>query len=225
MLSEQSSIRAVIFDRDGVLTHFDMPKAIEFFQPLIPLNIKELGERWTQWGDKVGFPNSLDQEKQFWLGFWQSLVNEFDLPPNVHQQLNNFDYTSIVVAFEDALPSLSAIRQQKLKIGVLSNFTLASLEASLDTAGLLSLVDVACAAPVIGFSKPDIRAYHHVANLLHVQPEECLFFDDEPDCVQGAVDAGMTAYWVRRNATKPTMNEHTVHDLLAITNILNTFII
>ncbi len=94
-------------------------------------------------------------------------------------------------------------RRAGLKIGVLSNFTLASLEPSLEATGLAGMIGSACPATVIG--SPEARMWLTASQraALGVEPRECLFFDDEQPCVDGKRTAGMTAYLVDHNR-----NEH-----------------
>jgi hypothetical protein len=65
--------RAVIFDRDGVLTDFDFCRAATFFRPLLPLSLDELAAFWREWGQTAGFPSDLAAEKRFWRAFWDHL--------------------------------------------------------------------------------------------------------------------------------------------------------
>jgi len=48
-----------------------------------------------------------------------------------------------------------------------------------------------------GFMKPDSAAYEHVLSRLGCRPEEVIFFDDTPECVDGARAAGIRAYETR----------------------------
>ena len=136
---------------------------------------------------------------------------------HVHER---FEYTSCMLPFLDARPALLEARQRKLGIGVLSNFSLASLDGSLAAVDLAELVDVACAATVIGAAKPDAKAYLTITQLLGVQPEECLFFDDEIACVEGGRAVGMQAYLVDRQSTKHEIAKGIVCDLTAVAQIL-----
>ena len=108
------------------------------------------------------------------------------------------------------------------RVGVLSNFSLATLDASLAAVGISDLIDVACAATVIGYSKPDPRAYHVVLKELGVGPEQCLYFDDEITGVDGARNVGMDALWVNRDAATHDLARAEVCDLTAIPILLNT---
>ena len=213
-------IKAVIFDRDGVLAHFAIKEAIAFFQPLLPLTLNEIARKWDEWGAKVSFPRNVAEEKVFFQGLWHALSDEFALSDAARQQLLQVDYITFLRSFPDARPALLAARQHGLAIGVLSNFSLATLDLSLEAIHLADLVDAACAATVIGASKPTLAAYQIASRALGVSPAECLFFDDEPDCVAGGRAAGMHAYWVDRSRPTHLLAENIVCDLSAIPQIL-----
>jgi|GEM_PF-782250 len=213
-------VKAIIFDRDGVLTHFAVTDAIAFFQPLLPLTLDEIARKWDQWGAKVAFPRTTSEEKIFFNGLWNALSDEFKLSRAAREQLLRFEYIHYLRPFADARPALLDARRRLLPIGVLSNFSLASLEDSLLAVNLADLIDAACAATVIGASKPSREAYQIASRALGVLPEECLFFDDELACVEGGRAAGMHAYWVDRRRTSHALAENIVHDLTAIPQIL-----
>jgi putative hydrolase of the HAD superfamily len=208
--------RAVIVDRDGVLTDFEMAAAATYFAPLLPISLWEMSDRWEAWGAKVGFPRSLAEERRFFAGFWDALADEFGLDDNARVALHGFDYTGYLKPFADAAPALDAARRAGLKIGVLSNFTLASLEPSLEATGLAGMIDAACAATVIGASKPDVKAYRIAADALGAAPREGLCFDAEQPCVDGARAAGMTAYLVDRSRNDHDLAQGVVCDLSGI---------
>jgi FMN phosphatase YigB (HAD superfamily) len=216
----QGEIQAVIFDRDGVLLDFDLEAAARFFTPRVPLSLWEIWECWERWGAQNGFPRSLAEERIFFAGFWDSLCDEFALSNTTRDELHRFDYTTSFSVYPDVLPALQTARSANLRVGVLSNFTLASLEQSLQTTGLLPWVDVACAATVIGVSKPDLAAYAITAERLGVAPQHCLFFDDEPPCVAGAAASGMRAFHVDRALADHNLAAGKVADLGALSILL-----
>lgn len=211
---------AVIFDRDGVLTDFDLVGASAYFEALLPISIADMGQKWSQLGQKIGFPRTNEEESRFWRAFWQTLVEQYDLPPATQEKLYQVDYKSFIHPFADARPALTAVRQKGLPTGVLSNFSLASLPDSLTAVGLIDLIDVACAATVIGASKPDPAAYYAITNLLNISPESCLFFDDEIDCVRGARAVGMHAFLVDRTQKQHDLAAGIVADLSAVADLL-----
>jgi putative hydrolase of the HAD superfamily len=215
------NIRAVVFDRDGVLTGFDLEKATRFFGPRVPLSLQAIAARWDAWGKRVGFPRTLAEEATFFRSFWDILCDELALDPGVRADLHRFDYTSCLLSFPDVRPALQVARAAGMRIGVLSNFSLASLDASLAATGLAEWVDAACAATVIGAAKPEPAAYRTVADRLGVAPEECLFFDDEVECVTGGRNVGMAAYRVDRARQVHALEEGVVADLSVLGRLLH----
>lgn len=213
-------ICAVIFDRDGVLSSFDLESAAHFFTPRVPLSLWQIFDRWEAWGSQVGFPRSDAEEMRFFRGFWDALCDDLGLGSAVRADLQGLDYTRYVVAFPDTRGALLAARRAGLAVGVLSNFSLASLEASLAAMGVGDLVDAACAATVIGAAKPAPRAYQIAAARLGVEPQECLFLDDEEACVAGARAAGMTAYRVDRTLQAHALDQGIVADLGVLPELL-----
>ncbi len=214
------SFRAVILDRDGVLSTFDVEGSAHFFASRLPISVWEISARWQAWGERIGFPRSVEEETRFFHSFWDALCDELQASRDVRAELHSFDYTRYVVAFPDVLPALHAVRRAGLRVGVLSNFSLASLDATLVAMGLDGLVDAACAATVIGAAKPDPMAYRIAAERLGVAPEECLFLDDELECVEGARAVGMTAYRVDRSRQTHALDQGVVADLTILPDLL-----
>ena len=212
--------RAVIFDRDGVLLDFDLAAAAAFFEPLLSISLEELIEMWREWGRRSGFPVTLAEERRFWQGVWQFVAEKLNLRPSVQRELQQFNYTSILFAYPDARPALEWAHRHGLRVGVLSNFSLASIDASLEAVGLAELVDVAAAAPVIGVPKPHPEAYHYVLQRLEARPAECLFFDNKPLHVEGARALGMQAFLVDREGAGDRLSDGVVCDLLSLSTIV-----
>ncbi len=216
------AIQAVIFDRDGVLTYFDTRVVMTSLLSILPLSVEELTERWWQWEHAHGVPTDAEEEARMFTLFWERLADELSLPAGQRAKLHQFDYTTVFRAFPDARPAMAAARAHGLRVGVLSNFDLANIEATLEAVGLLDLVDVACAAPVIGAEKPARAAYEITAGKLGVPPTACLFFDDVPAYVAGAREAGLHAYHVDRGRETHNLDAGIVRDLSAITTLLKS---
>ncbi|HSM56341.1 MAG TPA: HAD-IA family hydrolase [Candidatus Sulfomarinibacteraceae bacterium] len=212
---------AVIFDRDGVLIDFDLQAAAAFFRPLVSAPLSRLIELWQAYGQRVGFPRDLEEERAFWRGVWRYVAGELGLDPQMEDRLQQFDYTEILYAYGDALPALQLCRRRGLHTAVLSNFALASIEASLQATGLADAVDFAAAATVIGAAKPEPAAYEFVTDCLGVSPAACLLFDNKREHVAGARSLGMTAYVVDRRREDHDLAQGIVSDLSALEQILS----
>jgi HAD superfamily hydrolase (TIGR01509 family) len=206
-------IKAAIFDRNQVLIEYDFQYAQTYFAPLLPLSIMELGDRWHSWGETVGFPATAVAEKQFWADFWNQLGEEYNLSPAVRDKLHAFRYVDVLRPFPDARPALLALREQGLKIGVLSNFPLATIESSLQAVNLLDMVDVALSSTNIGVAKPDPEAYKHIIRALSIDCAEAMFIDDTRVHVQAASKLGMSAYLLDRQQPDHDLASGVIHDL------------
>ncbi len=215
------AIRAVIFDRDGVLTQFDLEAAETFIKPRLNMTAMELAMLWMRWSSVIGTPQSLIEEEDLLRSFWMYAGDKVGVSDQVQRELFNFDYLEVVVPFPDARPALEFAKAQGLKVGVLSNFSLATLNSSLEHVGLLDLVDYAVPAPIIRYAKPHPKSYQHVLSVLGVEPEECLFFDDETPCIEGARALKMASFLVDRNAESHCLDKGIVRDLSAITELIN----
>jgi epoxide hydrolase-like predicted phosphatase len=83
--------------------------------------------------------------------------------------------------------------RKKYKTALLSNVGKNSLKHRFSDEELSELFDAVVASGEVGLAKPDREIYHHTANLLDVEPEECAFIDDREVYVVGAREAGMQA--------------------------------
>jgi putative hydrolase of the HAD superfamily len=164
----------------------------------------------------IGTPTSEIEEVELLQGFWTYVSDKEGLDEEVRQELFAFDYLGVIRPFADAQSALKYCKQVGLKVGVLSNFSLATLGQSLQVGGLAQWVDYAAAAPVIGYAKPQAESYYHVAQKLGVLPEECLLLDDDPSYVAGARTAGMKAYLVNRRLLHHDLANNMLHNLTAL---------
>src|SRR6185369_7943713 len=216
-------MQAIIFDRDGVLVDFDIQGGSQALGKLLPPEcIPQLVPHWREYMTRIGGPRTLHEETHFWQGFWDYLGDRYDLSAEIRVQLKTFDYTRYIRPYPDARPALLAAKHMGLKTAVLSNFALASLEETLMATHLYDLVDVACAATVIGVAKPDPAAYQYVINQLAVDPAECLFFDDKESWVEGARSCGLRSYLVDRRRPAHDLEHQIVCDLTIVSQLLST---
>ncbi len=214
-------IGAVVFDRDDVLTYFDLSAAARYFAPLLPLPLPELAARWQTYGGQAQIFRSAEAERPFLQAFWSQLCAEFQLGDTIRAQLHAWDYTTIMRAHPDAAAALQRAKALGLATGVLSNFELPSIDYSLEVVGLASQIDIALTSTAITARKPAARAYQAIAAALQVAPHECLFFDNLPACVAGARQVGMQAYLVDRTRTAHELANTIVCDLAALEAILS----
>src|SRR5215475_3354268 len=124
------SIRAVIFDRDNTLLHFD-PAAIAAIEariaevaPTLPPGA--VGLHWTAWPGP--WPRTSADEPAFWSDFWGDLAARYQLGNDAVTALHELGafYHTCFSAFPDALPCLGELRSRGMHLAVLTNFELPS---------------------------------------------------------------------------------------------------
>jgi putative hydrolase of the HAD superfamily len=193
-------LKAVVFDRDGVLADFDLDRARAALGVTLPFGLEELGRRLRAFAARVAPPLDGPGERAFFGQFTAELGAELGLDDAGRARLGRFDPRVALVPYPDARGALERARARGLRTGVLSNFTLLDLGGSLAVLGLRDLVDAALSAATLGVAKPAPEAYRAIAAALGVAPSACLFVDDRPEHVAGAARVGMRALLLRRGA-------------------------
>jgi HAD superfamily hydrolase (TIGR01509 family) len=100
-------------------------------------------------------------------------------------------------AFPDTLPTLRAVRDRGLRVGVLSD-TGFDLRPAMDQLGLSPFLDTVVMSFEHGVCKPSVKAFLTACDQLQVPPERTLMVGDNPLTDSGAVAAGMYVFLLPR---------------------------
>ncbi|MEN9938904.1 MAG: hypothetical protein RLZZ387_5483 [Chloroflexota bacterium] len=218
-------IRAVIFDRDNTLLAFDRSAVARVEERLIALAPGlprgATAAHWLGWPGP--WPRAAADEPAFWRTFWGSLAARHGLPPEDAAALDTLGdfYHTCFTPFPDAKPCVRALHAHGLRLAVLSNFELPSIDRTLRHAGIdPGLFDALLSSAATGFPKPDPRAYHAAADALGLPLSACLLVDDLPANVEGARRAGMPALLLDRTGQAPSGPEM-VTSLAALLVLIN----
>lgn len=107
-------------------------------------------------------------------------------------------FPDCAVAMEDAVEILDELRGEDLALGILTNGSVQAQEAKIASLGLDARVDAVIVSEAIGVKKPDARAFEVVLEALETDAEDAVYVGDHPvNDIQGALDAGLAAIWVR----------------------------
>lgn len=214
------SVRAVIFDRDGVLTTVDEVRLARELLAHVPVSREQLAVRWQAWLAGRALVEAADEHLAL-REFLLATADALGLTAEARRRVAELDYAAYVRAWPDAAPALRWARAAGLRVGVLTNNSAGlSPRRMLALAGLDELVDVAVSSQMLGARKPALAAYLGAAAALDVAPEQCLFLDDAPACVAGARAAGMRAYLVARGQTGDR-GEDTLADLSGLAALVD----
>jgi putative hydrolase of the HAD superfamily len=213
------AVRAVIFDRDGVLVTIERERFARLVLSRIPLSEADLTVRWRAF---LGGRALRDGDEESCVrGFLSALADELGLDEEAKGALLAIDYTACVRCFDDAREALTEARRRRLRVGLLTNNSMGLSPARmLARQGLDGLVDVALTSQMIGARKPEPAAYRAIAAALGVPAPACIFFDDARPSVDGARAAGMRAFQVDRARDGHDIDGGVVRDLSALGAIL-----
>jgi putative hydrolase of the HAD superfamily len=181
------TVRAVLFDMDGVIRHWDdvgarageeaaglPPGAIEKVAYTVPeFALTQVGAVTArQWADAVA----------------RALVEEHGPGAEVGADV----YFRYAGRLDREMVSLVAAVREVATVALLSNAT-DQLDEHLAHHELVGAFDMVFSSAQIGLAKPDPAIYLHAATVLGMAPGECFFTDDRPENVDGARRAGMHA--------------------------------
>jgi HAD superfamily hydrolase (TIGR01509 family) len=102
-------------------------------------------------------------------------------------------------AFPDTIPTLQALRDRGLPVGVVSD-TGFDLRPAMDLLGLSPFLDTVVMSYEYGVCKPATTVFLTACDQLHVDPERTLMVGDNPLTDSGAVAAGMCVFLLPRPA-------------------------
>lgn len=219
-------IQAVIFDRDNTLVAFDeaqvdrLERQIIGIAPAIPA-----GAALHAWMTFAGpWPQHAADEPLFWRRFWAALGHQHQLTaPQVEQLIHEVGalYHTCFVAFPDTAPALKALHGAAIRMAVLTNFELPSVDRTLTHADLdPAMFEVTLTSSSLGIAKPDPRAYRAAAAALNLPPTACAFVDDLAENVAAARSVGMRAYQIDRTLSGDDHADGRISSLLSLLEVL-----
>ncbi len=93
------------------------------------------------------------------------------------------------------------LRESGYRIYLLSNYSSVLFARHTAGASFLKYIDGAVVSYMIHKIKPNREIYEYLLDKYGLNAGECLFFDDRPTNVQGAIDCGMQAFRVTDEAS------------------------
>lgn len=172
-------IKAIIFDCFGVLTTDGwLPFKRKYFG-----HSKNFSEQAT----------TMNRLVDAGLADYDTFIHDIALLANVPEDEARQDIENNVPN-EELLSFISTQLKPHYKIGLLSNAGANWLNI-LFSANHLDLFDATALSFETGILKPQPEAYRIIAERLGVEPEECLFLDDNESYCAAAREVGMKAIW------------------------------
>ncbi len=139
---------------------------------------------------------------------FRCVEREFDLSPGTWKLLlEDFlaYFPHICVPFPKAHQTLATLRQQGLKLGLVTNGRVASQQPKIDGLGISGYFDTVLISESEGIAKPDPEIFLRAVGSLGISVEEAVMVGDNPAAdVGGAKECGMRAIWKRGELARTT---------------------
>ena len=200
-----ADVEAFAFDAYGTL--FDVFSVTALCEELFPGNGTALAQVWRAKQLQYSLLRSLmGRHKDFWEVTQDGLVYGakslgLDLTTARRERLMEAYLT--LDAFPDVRPGLEALREQGLKLAILSNGEPRMLQAAAGSAGIDTLLDDIISVEEVKIFKVSPRVYQLGLERLGVDRGQLGFVSSNSWDVNGAASAGLTTFWIQRSAAEP----------------------
>jgi putative hydrolase of the HAD superfamily len=209
-----AALRAVVFDVDFTIARPG--------PDLGPDGYRRLGERYGLVLDAARYEDArraaladlhrhpeLDHDEEVWVLFTQRIIEGMGGQGDTYgcavEMTHAWEHAHHFDLFDDVLPTLDALREHGLRLGLLSN-TARDLDLFVEHHGLV--VDAVLTSRLHGKTKPHEAIFLRMLELLDVLPEEAAMVGDTlEDDVEGARSVGMRGVLVDRDGRYPAVAE------------------
>jgi putative hydrolase of the HAD superfamily len=161
----------------------------------------EVAQVWRRVLDRSGTAEELakgrdlsnDRHREVWTALYDAAGCE-RLAPGLSEELYALTVSAESwEAFPDTVPTLKALRDRGLRVGVVSD-TGFDLRPAMDLLGLSPFLDTVVMSFEYGVCKPAATVFRTACDQLRVPPERTLMVGDNPLTDSGAVSAGMYVF-------------------------------
>jgi len=199
-----ATVRAVVFDAYGTL--LDFASAAERAGDALGERWRALSDLWRRKQLEYTWLRSLMRRH---VDFWQVTGESLDYAlqalglhdPALRKRL--MDLYLQLDAYPDARETLQALREQGLRLAVLSNGSTGMLDAGIRNSRLDDLLDVVMSVEEVGIYKPSPEVYGMAARQLDLLPGEIGFVSANSWDAHGASAFGFRVAWCNRAGLPP----------------------
>jgi len=206
-----ASVETVLLDAGGVLLDLDYPFLRRLLQArgrAATLDDLSRGEalarveiqRRVRSGGKV---------REVWRDYFHILLGHAKVPGGLHEEIIDTLWEAHdrfglwTVAIPGALSTVRQLREQGLRLGVVSNAE-GQVERDLAAAGYEGLFHTVVDSALVGVEKPDPRIFEIALERIGGKPETCIFMGDVPAVdVEGARAADIAPVLLDRHDLYP----------------------
>lgn len=196
-------IKAIIFDLDETLYDYKNADQISYDQVKKYLakkkacTVTEISPFISKAKELVKKTLSSHTSSHNRILYFQKLVEILNLPYNEADKINKLYWETFydsISSREGVVELFDYLKEQKIKIAILTNFTTDYQFEKLKKLNLLKYIDVLVTSEEIGVEKPDRRIFQTVINKLNLLPNQLLMVgDDFVSDIEGAIQSKIYA--------------------------------
>jgi putative hydrolase of the HAD superfamily len=193
-------IQAILFDLDGTLLN-----RRDTFRCHLQMQIQRLSDLFGPVGaDHIDRMLVIDDNGTSPRNeFYRQIEAEFRLPRGASSRLlEDFEthFPETCIAVPNLYPTLEALRQSGLKLGLITNGRVLIQGRKIDGLGIRRFFDLVLISESAGIRKPDPRIFTEALVRLGIAPSAAAFVGDHPEVdILGAKRSGLVAIWKRDN--------------------------
>jgi HAD superfamily hydrolase (TIGR01509 family) len=205
-----SQFDAVLFDAGDTLIRLSGSGEMLLHRAAATLGVDhldpdEVGRVWRRVLDRSSTAEELAKgrdlsnarHREVWMALYDAAGCE-RLAPGLSEELYALTVSpESWEAFPDTVPTLKALHERGLRVGVVSD-TGFDLRPAMDRLGLSPFLTTVVMSFEYGVCKPAARVFLTACDQMHVRPERTLMVGDNPLTDSGAVAAGMYVFLLPR---------------------------
>lgn len=140
---------------------------------------------------------AFDVDDESFNTYNDALKLDSDLERSIMRHVYEHFHSSAVAA-DGAEKLLKRLKKSGWKLGVVSNGSEESRQATIDALGFRDYFDVIISSGAVGLKKPEVEIFDQARMVLEATADECFFVGDHPvNDIDGARRAGIRAIWLR----------------------------
>lgn len=189
--------KAVLFDLDETLISIDAAyrKAYALLAAKDPSHLHLTDAKQFKELVYLGRHYDSDSRPEAWIPFAQTWGIETSYETFWPEWMHL--YTSQATPYPWSEPLLIELRRLGLKLGIVTNGSIATQQAKVQSCGLLPYFDDVIISDEIGIAKPDPKIMLLACEHLNLNVQDCLFVGDNANTdIAGALAAKMDCLWI-----------------------------
>ncbi|MEJ5186113.1 MAG: HAD-IA family hydrolase [Candidatus Geothermincolales bacterium] len=174
-------------------------------------------------GKGFSFTDHPEKSREFWLGFYHSILGELGCQGEDHilpkALYRTFSDPSLYRPYPDVKNALDILRDLGFRLGVITNFE-PWVQDLLDGWGISPYLDHVVISGLLGREKPHPAIFLEALRMADVLPEDALHVGDSiRSDFQGARDVGMQAVLIDRRGSHPDFRGPRIANLLELPDL------